>query len=148
MSSAARHRRTLTADDSGAHEAGSQAPSAVEVSRVQEKDLPRRLRLHFANFLHDHEPSEQAASRITSEAVNELDVELAISMEPDTAAQLAEIILYEAYVSRNTYRFALDNTWLRISPRTASRSRSMGRRSACGSSAWIIRSVALPASTP
>ena len=107
---------TLTADDLGAHEAGSQAPSAVEVSRVQEKDLPRRLRLHFANFLHDHEPSEQAASRLSTEAVNELDVEIPISMEPDTAAQLAEIMLYEAYVSRNTYRFALDNTWLALEP--------------------------------
>ena len=107
---------TLTADDLGAHEAGAQAPSAVEVSRVQEKDLPRRLRLHFANFLHDHEPSEQAASRLSTEAVNELDVELPISMEPDTAAQLAEIMLYEAYVSRNTYRFALDNTWLALEP--------------------------------
>ena len=107
---------SLTADHLGAHEAGSQAPSAVEVSRVQEKDLPRRLRLHFANFLHDHEPSEQAASRLSTEAVNELDVELPISMEPDTAAQLAEIMLYEAYVSRNTYRLALDNTWLALEP--------------------------------
>ena len=107
---------TLSADDLGAHEAGSQAPSAVEVSRVQEKDLPRRLRLHFANFLHDHEPSEQSASRLSTEAVNELDVELPISMEPDTAAQLAEIMLYEAYVSRNTYRLALDNTWLALEP--------------------------------
>ena len=107
---------TLSADDLGAHEAGSQPPSAVEVSRVQEKDLPRRLRLHFANFLHDHEPSEQAASRLSTEAVNELDVELPISMEPDTAAQLAEIMLYEAYVSRNTYRLALDNTWLALEP--------------------------------
>ena len=57
----------------------------MEVSRVQEKELPRRVRLHFANFLHDHEPSEQSASRLSTEAVDELDVELPISMEPDTA---------------------------------------------------------------
>ena len=63
---------SLTADDLGAHENGSQAPTAVEVSRVQEKDLPRRLRLHFANFLHDHEVSEQAASRISTEAIDEV----------------------------------------------------------------------------
>ena len=54
---------SLTEDDLGAHEAGAQAPPAMEVSRVQEKELPRRVRLHFANFLHDHEASEQSASR-------------------------------------------------------------------------------------
>ena len=107
---------TLTADDLGAHENGSQAPPAIEVARLQEKDLPRRLRLHFANFLHDHEVSEQSASRITTEAIDELDVELAISMEPDTATQLAEIMLYAPWVGRNTYRFALDNNQLALEP--------------------------------
>ena len=113
----------------GAHENGSQAPTAVEVSRVQEKDLPRRLRLHFANFEHDHEASEQSASRISTEAIDELDVELPISMEPDTAAQLAEIMLYAQWVGRNTYRFSLDNTGLTSSPPTASRSPSTARPS-------------------
>lgn len=107
---------TLTDDDLGVHENGSQAPSKLEVSRTQEKELPRRLRLHFPNFLHDHEVSEQSASRITTEAIDELDVELAIAMEPDTAKQLAEIMLYEAWVSRNRYRFALDHDWLHLEP--------------------------------
>jgi len=107
---------SLTDDDLGAHEAGSEPPSKVVTSRVQEKDLPRRLRLHFANFLHDHEPSEQSASRITTEAIEELDLEIAISMEPDTAAQLADIHLYAAWVGRNTYASVLDNNWLALEP--------------------------------
>ena len=107
---------SLTEDDLGAHEAGAQAPPAMEVARVQEKELPRRVRLHFANFLHDHEASEQSASRLATEAVDELDVELPISMDPDTAKQLSEIMLYEAYVSRNAHRFALDNNWLALEP--------------------------------
>ena len=113
----------------GAHENGSQAPTAVEVSRVQEKDLPRRVRLHFANFLHDHEASEQSASRITTEAIDELDVELPISMEPDTAAQLAEIMLYAQWVGRNHATASRSTTTgSRSSPPTASRSRSTARR--------------------
>jgi hypothetical protein len=109
-------KASLVSDDLGAHEAGSEAPTAVEVSRVQEKDLPRRLRLHFANFEHDHEVSEQSASRTTTEAINELDVEIPISMTPDTAAQLADIILYAQWVGRNTYSFALDNNRLALEP--------------------------------
>lgn len=108
--------RELTADDLGAHENGSEPPSAMEVARTQEKELPRRVRLHFANFLHDHEASEQSASRITTEAVDEVDIELPISMEPDTAKQLAEISLFEAWVSRNGYTFSLDNNQLALEP--------------------------------
>ena len=44
---------------------GAQAPPAMEVSRVQEKELPRRVRLHFANFLHDHEASEQSGLAVS-----------------------------------------------------------------------------------
>jgi Putative phage tail protein/Protein of unknown function (DUF2793) len=107
---------TLTADDLGAHENGSQPPSSMEVSRVQEKDLPRRVRLHFPNFEHDHEVSEQYASRFTTEAIDEIDIELPVSMDPDTAKQLAEVMLNEAWVSRNGYRFTFDNTWLALEP--------------------------------
>jgi hypothetical protein len=107
---------TLTTDDLGAHEHGSEPPSLVEVARTQEKDLPRRVRLHFPNFLHDHEVSEQSASRITTEAIDELDVQLPVSMEPDTAKQLVEIMLSEAWVARNGYRFSLDNDWLGLEP--------------------------------
>jgi hypothetical protein len=109
-------KASLTSDDLGAHEHGSEAPTAVETSRMQEKDLPRRLRVHFANFEHDHEVSEQTASRITTEAINELDVEIPISMTPDTAAQLADIILYAQWVGRNNYTFALDNNRLALEP--------------------------------
>lgn len=107
---------TLTSDDLGVAEGNSEAPSVMETSRVQEKDLPRRVRLHYADIDQSHEPGEQAASRISTEATNELDVELAISMDGDYAAQLAEIMLYEAWVSRSTYRFTLDNTWLALEP--------------------------------
>ena len=107
---------TLTSDDLGVHEHGSQPPSAMQVSRLQEKDLPRRVRLHFPNFKHDHEISEQSASRLSTEAVSELDVELAIAMDPDNAAQLAEIFLYDAWVGRNSYEFALDHNWLKLEP--------------------------------
>ena len=107
---------TLTSEDLGAHEFSQQAPTLVETSRLQEKDLPRRLRVHFPNYEHDHEASEQSWSRITTEATNELDVNLPITMTPDTAIQLAEILLYSEWVGRNTFRLALDNDFLRLEP--------------------------------
>lgn len=107
---------TLTTDDLGVGEGGSENPSVMETTRVQEKDLPRRVRLHYPDIDQIHEPGEQAASRISTEATNELDVELAVVMDGDYAAQLAEIMLYEAWVARNSYRFTLDNSWLALEP--------------------------------
>ena len=104
--------RTLTDDDLGVHEHGSEAPSKMEVTRVQEKDMPQRLRLKFANADLDHEPSEQSASRLGTEATSEVDLELPVSMSSDNAAQLAEILLYSEWVGRNTYRFSLDHDHL------------------------------------
>jgi hypothetical protein len=107
---------TLTDDDLGAYEASQDRPPVTEIARVQEKELPRRLRLHYASPDRNYEPGEQAASRITTEAITEADVELAIAMQDDNAAQLAEILLYDAWISRNSYRFSIDNSWLRLEP--------------------------------
>jgi hypothetical protein len=107
---------TLTYDDLGAREASQDHSPVTEIARVQEKELPRRLRLHYASPDRNYEPGEQAASRITTEAITEADVELAIAMQDDNAAQLAEILLYDAWISRNSYRFSIDNSWLRLEP--------------------------------
>jgi hypothetical protein len=107
---------TLTTDDLRAHQGGGEAPSAVEVTRVQEKDMPRRVVVHYLDIDRDHEPGEQSASRITTEAGKEVHVELPITMSAESAAQLADIYLTEAYVGRNTYRFSLDNSHLEREP--------------------------------
>lgn len=107
---------TLTADDIGAYESSQDRPTVTEIARIQEKELPRRLRLHYASPERNYEPGEQSSSRITTEAITESDVALPISMPDDNAAQLAEILLYDAWISRNTYRFSVDNSWLKLEP--------------------------------
>jgi hypothetical protein len=107
---------TLSTDDLRAHEGQGEAPSAVEVTRIQEKDMPRRVVVHYLDIDRDHEPGEQSASRITTEAEKEIHVELPITMSAESAAQLADIYLTEAYVGRNTYRFSLDNSHLEREP--------------------------------
>ncbi len=101
---------TLIADELRAHASGGEAPSAVEVTRVQEKDLPRRVIVQYLDIERDHEPGEQSASRLATEATSELVVQLPISMTAETAAQLADIYLSEFWVGRNTYRFTVDNS--------------------------------------
>jgi hypothetical protein len=107
---------TLTADDLGAHTGGGARPTSVETSRVQEKELPKRLRFHYASAEKAYEPAQQAAARITTEALGEADVEVAVAMTDEKAAQLAEILLYSTWVARNSYSFQLDNSFLKVEP--------------------------------
>jgi hypothetical protein len=106
---------TITADDLAAHAAGSQRPSAVETSRQQEVELPRRLRVHYAQT-ELYEPGEQGASRLAAGDVEVRDVEVAIAMPGEKAAAIAEVVLYDLWVSRNRHQIRLDHSWLHLEP--------------------------------
>lgn len=110
---------SLTADDLGAHEAGGQRPSAIQVTRAQEIELPRRLRVHYAQVDMNYEQGEQSASRLSVGTDQVQDVELAIAMGDNRAAQTAEVLLYDAWISRNRYETILDQSFLALEPADA-----------------------------
>jgi hypothetical protein len=110
---------TLTANDLAAHLASEQRPSSVETTRMQEVDLPRRLRVHYAQTEKNYEPGEQSASRISVGTVEVKDIEVAIAMDDTKAAQIADVLLYDAWVSRNGYRLTLDQSFIYLEPADA-----------------------------
>ena len=107
---------TLEADDLAAHVAGDERPPAVEIQRAQEVDLPRRLRVHYAQTLKNYEPGEQGASRLAAGDIEVRDLEVAVAMSDTKAAQIAEVVLYDSWVSRNGYRLVVDQSWLALEP--------------------------------
>jgi hypothetical protein len=107
---------SLTADDLSAHPSDAQRPSAIETDRAQEVELPRRLRVHYANPDQNYEPNEQSASRLAAGAVQVMDMELPISMSADKAAQIADVVMYDMWVSRNRHRLTVDHSWLELEP--------------------------------
>lgn len=107
---------TLTADDLGAHESGSSRPPSVSTARKQVVELPRRLRVHYAQHEMNYEPGEQSASRLAAGNVEVRDIEVPIAMSDNKAAKIAEVLLYDLWVSRNTHRLALGNEWMFLEP--------------------------------
>lgn len=107
---------TLSEDDLCAHPAGESRPAAVEITRTQEKELPKSLRVHYISPTRNYEQAEQYAARITTEATGASDIELAVALSDERAAELAEILLYSTWVSRNGYRFALSTQYLKLEP--------------------------------
>jgi hypothetical protein len=107
---------TLNEDDLGAHEADSARPAPIEVTRTQDVDLPRTLRLRYASPARDYQPGQQSDNRLTTYAINAVDLDLPVSMSDTRALQLAQIHLFDAWAARNGYTFALDLSALALEP--------------------------------
>jgi hypothetical protein len=110
---------TLTADDLAAHESGSGRPASMETSRTQEVDLPRRLRVHYAQTAQNYESGEQSASRISVGADEVRDIEVAVAMSHQKAAQIADVLLYDSWISRNRHQLTLDQSFVYLDPADA-----------------------------
>jgi hypothetical protein len=107
---------TLTEEDVAAHPAGEARPPAVKVTRGQDVELPVQMRVHYANPERDYEPAEQFSSRLATQSAHRVDLELAIAMSDAKAAQISEVLLYEAWANRMGYAFTLDADWLALDP--------------------------------
>jgi hypothetical protein len=103
--------RTLVDDDLGAHDGTADMPAAsVTTKMAQDIDLPRQLRVHFRNPDRDYEDDEELSpSRLITDAVNDVDIELPMALEAEQAAQIADVLWAEAWTGRFSHQFALDN---------------------------------------
>lgn len=109
----------LTVNDLAAHESNGTRPPSVETDRTQELELPRRLRVHYLQTAMNYEPGEQSASRRAAGNLEIQDLEVAVSMSDQKAAQISEVVLYDLWVSRSRHRIFLDQSWLKLDPADA-----------------------------
>lgn len=98
---------TVTMDDLSAHEAGSEAPDPVVISRVQELDLPVEINIGYLDKDNDYLPGSQQARRLTTSSKGQLSLELPLVMSSLRAAQIADILLRNTWLERTQFQFAL-----------------------------------------
>lgn len=106
---------TISQTDLGAADAdsGENAAPAVSTDRMQDVDLPRRIRVHYIATSRDYgDGQQQSLARITTKAVNDTDVQLAVAMNDDMAAQIAEVLWADAWAGRQSYTINLDRSYL------------------------------------
>lgn len=101
--------RTLTSEDIGAYEYGQQPGPLVATTKAQDVDLPRQIRVHYRALSRDYEDGEQLSpTRLTTTAVNDVDVEIPITLEDDKAAQCAEVLWSDQWASRWRHQLSVD----------------------------------------
>lgn len=100
--------RTLTENELGVHEYGSDPPAGVGTRKLQDVTLPRQVRLHYRDPARDFEEGEQLSpSRLTTLAVNDLDLEVPIAISAQMAAEAAEVNWSSAWAGRWPQEFVL-----------------------------------------
>ena len=90
----------------------------VQVSNTREMDavLPAKVTLKFFDAGREYDTGEQYAERINTDAINIREVELAIVLTAEEAAQKAEILLYLYWMERYEISFSLPPDYSELEP--------------------------------
>lgn len=97
---------SLEEDELAAHYSGDKRPPVVETERQQDVELPQNLKVRFISEARDYEPDEQFTDRITTSTENIFSVEVPIVMTSSRALRTAEVLMYELWTARNSYKFS------------------------------------------
>ncbi len=95
-------RASYSTDNLAAHEQGGEPPDILPIKRANESELPRKINVQYMDPEREYEAGVQYASRLAGQARSESGLDLAIAMDPDAAAQIAERLLVAAWVGRET----------------------------------------------
>lgn len=109
---------TLTSADLAAHEPGQDVPDLLTPERLDDRQLPIRVDVTYADPLRDYEEATQHARRFQAgqRARSERTVRTPIILSARQAKQLAEQSLSEVWVGRTGYTLRLSYGWTPLDP--------------------------------
>jgi len=84
--------------------------------RIQEVDLPTQVDVLFINKNADYQQGVQQAKRIATKLKVPTSVRLPIVLTDDDARKIAEVLLYDAWVGRETFSFKLGRKYAYLEP--------------------------------
>jgi hypothetical protein len=103
-------------DDLGANVESKGNVAYVESDRMQETELPQRVNLRYISVGALYQIGAQSRARSTTGSRDPHNIEAAIAMTDDRAAQAADSILYEQWVGRVSRKFKTLRAWSHIEP--------------------------------
>jgi len=107
---------TISDADLAAHRAEEDLPDKAEYTRGQEMELPDVVNVNFLDVNRDYQEGTQTAQRIVGEGRRKVSVNLPIVMTPSRARQIAEVLLYDAWLERSSISFRIGPEYLYLDP--------------------------------
>ncbi len=89
---------------------------ALIIRRIQDTELPKRVNVRYINQNLNYSLSTIYSTRNISNSSNNITINLPIVMDDNYAKKIADISLFNAWQSRNTYRFILPNKYSDLEP--------------------------------
>lgn len=108
---------TITVDDMVA----SSRDSAFVREREEESSLPQTFEVNYVDKVRDYEKGVQRVTRSkfpirTTNSDNTEDFTIDLALDPSTAKQQVEKLMYASWIERNAYSFSLPQRWLAYTP--------------------------------
>lgn len=108
---------TITVDDMVASKNG---PAFVR-EREEESSLPQTFEVNYVDKVRDYEKGVQRVTRSkfpirTTNSDNTEEFSIDLALDPSTAKQQVEKLMYASWIERNAYSFSLPQRWLAYTP--------------------------------
>jgi len=107
---------TIPETQLAARAAGAEIPDLITTRRTNEKELPNAVVVSYADNANDHQQGMQRATRLITKSELVSSIELAISMTDDEARQIADILLYQSWLTRHLREINLSRRYLFLDP--------------------------------
>lgn len=106
---------TIPDDDLGATTSNA-AQALMVTARTQEADLPRSVSVNYLDIATDYQQGTQLAKRQITSSEKVTTVAMPIAMQARTARQIADRVLYNAWIERERFAFSLSREYEYLEP--------------------------------
>jgi hypothetical protein len=106
---------TIGLDDLGATE-GDESPIAVQPNRAQESELPQVIEVSYPCRLMGYETATQRDRRTTTASRQKINIELAVVMIDQHAANVAQVLMYMSWTNRTTREWSTTRKFSHVEP--------------------------------
>jgi hypothetical protein len=107
---------TISYDELGQAEDGSEPADAMPLNRAQEIDLPRSVAVSYVEETFDYQTATEKETRQVTEANEDLTIELPIATDSDRAKKVAQMILFARWRAQNTRSLKVSRKYAFLSP--------------------------------
>lgn len=106
----------IPTDEMAAHAFGSAVPPIMEITRLDETQLPMEVNLSYADPAFDHQVGTQYARRLTGRSLGVVNVQAPLALSATEAKRIADAMLFNAWSERETVSFSTSRKYARLEP--------------------------------
>lgn len=106
----------VSTDDLGARPAGEDAGDPLGTTRAQEPELPRQIDAVFLNIGMDYQEGHALRQREVTESELDITLTMPVVLNDGEAIKAAEIVLFNAWMERDKFKFQLPRKWSHLEP--------------------------------